>query len=145
MEKYKVEVNSTEAHEGRGSRRSGGWSRWSKSINLANGVKTAGRDSFRGSGKMICSERKALQESQREKKEEMRQQQRMKVMTDMTRKIKPKGRMDARNSWWVSELLAADCQKAWLHPGCEDTIVRWHKWLFEMKKNDEEKRMEVEH
>ena len=68
MEKYKVEVNSTEAHEGRGSRRSGGWSRWSKSINLANGVKTAGRDSFRGSGKMICSERKALQESQREKK-----------------------------------------------------------------------------
>ena len=47
--------------------------------------------------------KKGMQESQREEEEEMRQQQRMKVMTDMTRKIKPKGRMDARNSWWVSE------------------------------------------
>ena len=44
--------------------------------------------------------------------EEMKQQQRMKVMRDMTKKTKSKGRMDANNSWWVSELLAADCEKA---------------------------------
>ena len=58
-----------------------------------------------------------MQESQTEKKE-MRQQQRMKVMTDMTRKIKKtKGRMYANNSWWASELLVADCQKIVAPPG----------------------------
>ena len=30
-------------------------------------------------------------------------------MTDMIRRIKAKERMDANNCWWVSELLAADC------------------------------------
>ena len=39
--------------------------------------------------------------------EEMKQQQRMKVMKDMGRKIRAKGRKDANNSWWVSEFLAA--------------------------------------
>ena len=52
-----------------------------------------------------------MQESQTEK-EEMRQQQKMKVMKDMTKKIWSKGSMDANNSWWVSELLAA-------------TMLRW--------------------
>ena len=33
------------------------------------------------------------------------------------RKIRPEGRMDAKNRWWVSELLAADCEKAWIHTG----------------------------
>ena len=47
--------------------------------------------------------------------EEMRRQQRMKVMKDMTRIIRSKERMDAENRWWVAELLAADCEKAWLH------------------------------
>ena len=61
-----------------------------------------------------------MQESQTEK-EEMRQQQRIKVVTDMAKKIKAKDRMDANNGWWVSELLAADCQKAWLHLEWEDT------------------------
>ena len=55
---------------------------------------------------------KGMQESQTEK-EDMRQQQRMKVMKDMTRKIKSKGSMDANSSWSVSELLAADCRKAY--------------------------------
>ena len=53
-----------------------------------------------------------------------------------------KGSMDANNSWWVRELLAADCQKKWL--GWGDTMQRWYKWPYEMKK-DEETRMEVEH
>ena len=29
----------------------------------------------------------------------------------MTRKIRAKGRMDANNSWRVSQLLAADCKQ----------------------------------
>ena len=54
--------------------------------------------------------------------EGLKQQQRMNSMTDTTRKIKAKGRMDANNSWWVTDLLAADCTKAWLHPEWEDTM-----------------------
>ena len=63
-----------------------------------------------------------MQEGQTEKGE-MRQQQRLKVMEEMTKKIRSKGRMDANNSWWVSELLAADCARAWLHPGWEDFML----------------------
>ena len=44
--------------------------------------------------------------------EEMKWQRRMKVMKDMTKKIRSKGRIDAENRWWVTELLAADCEKA---------------------------------
>ena len=40
--------------------------------------------------------------------------------------------------------MAADCKNAWLHPGWEDTVRRWYKLLYEMKK-DEEKRVDVEH
>ena len=47
--------------------------------------------------------------------------------------------MDTNNSWWVSTLLAADCGRAWLHPEWEGTV------MYEMKKKDEEKRIEVEH
>ena len=36
-------------------------------------------------------------------------------------------------------------KKAWLHPGWEDTMLRWFSWLYEVKKKDEEKRIEVEH
>ena len=53
--------------------------------------------------------KQGMQESETQK-EEMRQQQRMKVMTAMTEKIQAKGGMDANNSWWVSEFPAADCK-----------------------------------
>ena len=56
--------------------------------------------------------------------EEMKRQQRMKVMKDMTKNIKAKGKMDANNSWWVSELLAADCEKARPQEGWEDTTQK---------------------
>ena len=36
-------------------------------------------------------------------------------MKDLIRKIKSKRRMDAKSRWWVSELLTADCEKAWIH------------------------------
>ena len=35
----------------------------------------------------------------------------VKIMTEMMRKIKAKGRMGANSSSWVSELLAVDCKK----------------------------------
>ena len=38
----------------------------------------------------------------------MKQQQKMMIMEDLTKKIRSKGRMDAKSRWWVSELLAAD-------------------------------------
>ena len=57
--------------------------------------------------------------------EEMRQQQRMVIIQDLTRKIRSQGRMDAKNRWWVAELLAADCEKAWIHAGLEDTMQKW--------------------
>ena len=49
-------------------------------------------------------------------------------------RIRSKGRMDANNSWCVSELLAADCEKALLHAGLEDTMQKWYEWPGEMKK-----------
>ena len=42
---------------------------------------------------------------------EMRQQQRMAFMKDLIKKIRSKGRMDAKNRWWVSELLAKGLAK----------------------------------
>ena len=33
------------------------------------------------------------------------------AMTEVSRKIKGKGKMDTNNSWWVTELLAADGKK----------------------------------
>ena len=54
----------------------------------------------------------------------MKQQHRMKMRKDLTKKITSKGRMDAESQWWVTELLAADSEKAWIHPGWEDTMQK---------------------
>ena len=77
--------------------------------------------------------------------EEMKQQQRMNILKDLTRKIRSKGRMDAESRWWVTGLLAADCEKAWIHTGEEDTMQKWYDWLEEMEKTDERKNMEEMH
>ena len=60
-----------------------------------------------------------LQSNQEEltEEEEMKQQQRMAIMKDLIKKNRSKGRMDAKNRWWVSELQAKDCEKAWIHTG----------------------------
>ena len=44
---------------------SGGWSRESKNASLKNGVETAGRELFRGSGSTICNESKACRRARR--------------------------------------------------------------------------------
>ena len=59
----------------------------------------------------------------------MKQQQRMVIMKDLIRKVRSQGRMDGKNRWWVSELLAADCEKAWIHTGWEYTMQKWYEWL----------------
>ena len=50
--------------------------------------------------------------------------------------------MDAENRCWVSELLAADCERAWTHTGWEDILQKWCKWLEETTKRDEKGKME---
>ena len=84
-----------------------------------------------------------MRESQTEK-EEMRHQQRMKVMKDVTRKIRARRRMEANNSWWVREQLAADCEQAWLHSGWEDAMQKWYNLLYAMKSKDEAQMMAEE-
>ena len=51
--------------------------------------------------------------------EEMKPQQRMTITKDQTKKIRSKERMDAKSRWWVTKLLAADCDKTWIHTGWE--------------------------
>ena len=53
--------------------------------------------------------------------------------------------MVAKSRWWVSELLAAGCEKAWNYTGREDVMRKWHSWLEEMKKKDEKEKMEEMH
>ena len=50
-------------------------------------------------------------QARKTEEEEMRQQQRIKTMTGVVRKIKAEDRMDANNSWCVGELLSAACKK----------------------------------
>ena len=75
----------------------------------------------------------------------MKRQQTMKMMKDMTKKIRSKGRRDADNRWWVSELLAADCEKACRQAGREETMQKWCDRVGQMKKKDEKEKMEEMH
>ena len=52
---------------------------------------------------------------------------------EMNRQRKIKRKDGCENRWWVAELLAGDCEKAWLHPGKEETMQKWCVWLV---KND---------
>ena len=75
----------------------------------------------------------------------MKQQQMMAIMKDLIEKLRSKGSMDAKNCWWVSELFAEDCEKAWTHTGWEDTMQKCYEWLEHMKKTDEKGNMEEMH
>ena len=77
------------------SRQSGELSEETKDISLGNGAKGTGREFTCGSEDTACSDAKACRQ--------------------VKQKRKAKGSMDANNSWWVSELLAAACKKkVWL-------------------------------
>ena len=110
---YKFEESRQEAFEGRGAPQE--WRRVRKS-------KKYGRRKWE---KIVWPEMVSLfreynlqrQQSKQEElteDEEMKQQQRMVIKKDLIRKIRSKGGMDAENRWWVSELLAADCEKSGL-------------------------------
>ena len=86
-----------------------------------------------------CSVCKSKHEELTEE-EEMKQQQRMAIMIDLRKKIRSKGSMDAKNRWWVSELLAKDCEKTWIYTRWEDAIQKWNEWLEHMKKKDEKEK-----
>ena len=58
--------------------------------------------------------------------EESKQQKRLKITKDLTKKIRSEDRMDAESRWSVTELLAAECEKAWVRPGWEDS-KKWRK------------------
>ena len=53
--------------------------------------------------------------------------------------------MDTENRWWVAELLAADCEKAWIHPGKEETMQKFYVWLEKMKKEHGKRKIEEFH
>ena len=59
---------------------------------------------------------------------------------DLVEKIRSKERMDAKNRWWVSELLAEDCEKVWTHTGWEDAKHKWYEWREYMKNKDEKEK-----
>ena len=46
--------------------------------------------------------------------------------------------MHAENRWWVIELLAADCEKAWTHPGWEDNHAELVRLVGKNEKEDED-------
>ena len=77
--------------------------------------------------------------------EEMKQQQRMVIMKDWTKKIRSKARMDAKKRWWVAEILAPDCEKTWTHAGGEYDMQKWYEWRKYVNKKDEKEKMEEMH
>ena len=67
------------------------------------------------------------------------------IMKDLIQKNRSKGSLDAQNRWWVAELLAEDCEKAWTHTGWEDTMQKWYERLEHMMQKDEKGKMEEMH
>ena len=49
------------------------------------------------------------------------------------------------NRWWVSELLAADCDEVCLNQEGEVTMQQWYKWVQANKEKNEKESMEEEH
>ena len=116
-------------------------SRELRETNFGSGVMIAGRESTHGSGNTACNEAK---------KEEMRQQQRMKSVTDMTEEEEVRQQQTMRIvtrttvSWWVSELVSAGCTSV-APPRMGGHSAAMENWLHEMKWKNEEKRREEEH
>ena len=90
-------------------------------------------------------QRRQSKQDELTEEEEMKQQQRMAIMKNLIKTIRSKGRMDVQNRWWVTELLATDCEKAWIHTGWEDTVQKWYEWLEYKKRKDEKKKVEDVH
>ena len=139
MDKYKVDNGNREAFRGRGDPLE--WRRVRKSKKYR--IRKWREDCW---AKIFSLFREYnLQQEESTEEEEMTQQQRMAIMKDLLKKITSKGRMDAKNRWWVTEILATDCEKAWTHTGWEDAVQKWCEWLENMKRKDEKEKMEEMH
>ena len=129
LDNYKVEDSKREAFQ-----------RQKRSVGMAAGAQKQERQNGKVVRRLLGQNLRLVQriynlqrlQSKQEEsaeEEEMKQQQRMKIMRDLTKNIRSKGRVDAKRRWWVSELLAADSERAWIHPGWEDTMHKWYEWL----------------
>ena len=97
-----------------------------------NGEKTAGQEYF-AFFREFCLQR-MQGKAELTEGEEIKQQQRMKIMKGLAKKIISRGRTDAENRWWVTELLAADCEKAWIHPEWEHLALVQDLFLHLLRK-----------
>ena len=121
LEKYKVKVSKSGAIKGRGEPSECWMVQRVKKYQPQQWGEDCWAKTFWWFRDYDLQRKQGMQESLTEK-EEVRQQQRMKVVTDLTNKIKSKGRMHTDSSTSVSELLAADCQKNVLYPGLEAMV-----------------------
>ena len=100
LQKYKVEDSARETYRGRGAP-----SEW-RTVRRVNEYQSRkwGGDCwariFSGFREYILQRKQGMQEGQTE---EENQQQRMRIMKEVTRNIRAKGRKYANSSWWVSE------------------------------------------
>ena len=121
LDKYTVEESKKGAFKGRGAPLEWRRVRKSKKYRIRKWGEYCWARTFTLFREYHLQRQQSKQEELAEE-EEMKQQQRMVIMKDLIRKIRSKGRMDAENRWWVAELLAKDCEKAWIHTGWEDTV-----------------------
>ena len=107
LDKHKVEDSKREAFRGRGAPLE--WKRVRS--NKKYRIRKWGEDCWARIFSLFREYSLQRLESKPEEsteEEERKKQQRMKIMKDLTKKIRSKERMDAESRWWVSELLAAD-------------------------------------
>ena len=128
LDKCKVEDSKREAYRGRGSPLEWGRVRRSKKYRIRKWSEDCWARIFALFREYNLQRLQSMHEDSTEG-QEMKRQERMNIMKDMMKKVRSKGRIDAEHRWWVAELLAADCEKAWLHLGEEETVQKWYAWL----------------
>ena len=133
MDKYKVEDSEREAYRGRSNPLEWRRVRRSKNLGCENGEKREYN---------LQRLQSMQEESNGRRRDEAAANDGYYEGYDEEDQIK---RMDAEIQWLVDELLAADCEKAWIHARWEDTMQKWYMWLEKMKKEDEKKKMEDMH
>ena len=106
MKKYKVE-GKREAFRGRGGPLEWRRVRENKIYKIRKWREDCWARIFSLSGEYNLQRLHSKQDESTEE-DEMKQQQRMKITKDLTKKIRSKARMDAESRWWVTELVAAD-------------------------------------
>ena len=127
LNKYKVEECNREAFKGGSARLECKRVRKNKKYSISKVVRRLPGKIFSPClDNTTCSVCKASRKESTEE-EEMRQQQRMAIMKDLMRKIRSKGKVDAKNRLWVADILATECEKAWARAGWENVLQKWYE------------------